>query len=342
MDFFHKLPKIELHAHLNGSLSNSTLAELQEIKYGKETTATEKSDFLDFYQITAGRNLTLKECFKKFKYAHDLTDQPETLAYATEAVIRDFAADNVVYLELRTTPKATGFMTKQQYLTTVLDAIRRAQKSYPTITVKLLPSVDRSKGLHEAAENVSLVLELCKLYSDIIRGMDLSGAPFGTKFSDFEPILKPAKAYGLKMALHCGEFNDDGEVREMFQFGTDRIGHGTFIEGDNLKFVKTNRIPFECCLTSNVKCSTVTSYKDHHFGKLWGAGHEVCICTDDFGVFDTSLSEELRICSETYGLSAQEILQLQVKAIQYTFANEEEKRRLTDLFDKFTNTLKDN
>ncbi|XP_055533409.1 adenosine deaminase-like protein [Wyeomyia smithii] len=339
MDFFQKLPKIELHAHLNGSLSNSTLSELHVLKYGKEP-ATERDE--SFYKITAGQNLTLKECFQKFKYAHDLTDQPETLAYATRAVIRDFAVDNVIYLELRTTPKATYHMTKTQYLTTVLETIRQAQKDYPTVTVKLLPSIDRSKGLQEATENVSLVLEMHQLYPDIIKGMDLSGAPYGTKFSDFATILERAKVRGLKMALHCGEFPDDDEVWEMFQFGTDRIGHGTFIGGSNLKFAKTNRIPFECCLTSNVKCSTVKSYEDHHFKKLWKAKHEVCICTDDFGVFDTSLSDELRICSETYGLSTQDILQLQENTIEYTFASEAEKQQLTKLFDLFKNTLKDN
>ncbi|XP_058457255.1 adenosine deaminase-like protein [Malaya genurostris] len=338
MDFFQNVPKIELHAHLNGSLSNRTLLELGAMKYGKDNPGPSNDEC--FYRITNGQNLTLKECFQKFKYAHDLTDQPETLRYATRAVIQDFAADNVVYLELRTTPKKTVHMSKKQYLTTVLETIRTAQNEIPSITVKLLPSIDRSKGLQEAEENVSLVIELCQEYPDIIKGMDLSGAPFGTRFSDFGNILKKAQAHRLKMALHCGEFEDDDEIQAMLEFGTDRIGHGTFIKGVNLQNAKKRGIPFECCLTSNVKCSTASSYEEHHFKKLWEEGFAVCICTDDFGVFDTSLTQELRTCSEIFGLTTQDILRLQENTIRYTYANDEEKHKLTEIFNNFRKTMK--
>lgn len=344
MDFFQKVPKIELHAHLNGSLSNRTLQELRKIKFGDKngSCSTDLQGNDGFYRITGGQNLTLKECFQKFTYAHELTDQPKTLAFATQSVIREFAEDNVVYLELRTTPKSTAHMSKRQYLTTVLEAIRKSHSAFPSIIVKLLPSIDRSKGLVEAKETVSLVLELLPAYRDIIRGMDLSGAPYGTRFSDFAKCMQPAQAAGLRMALHCGEFDDDEEVREMFEFGTDRIGHGTFIRGENLQFAKEQRIPFECCLTSNLKCSTVSSYEEHHFGMLWEEGFDVCINTDDFGVFDTSLSKELEICSRTFGLSQDDIIDLQERTIDYTFASDGEKQQLKELFNNFRNQIKDN
>ncbi|KAL1383942.1 hypothetical protein pipiens_013113 [Culex pipiens pipiens] len=311
MNYFQMIPKIELHAHLNGSLSNQTLAELRNLKYGSYGNQPGSDD--SFYRITSKTNLTLQECFQKFKYAHDLTDQPDTLAFATRKVIQEFAEDNVVYLELRTTPKATAHMTKREYLTTVLETIRKSQTEFQKITVKLLPSIDRSKGVKEAEENVDLVLDLAKSYPDLIKGMDLSGAPFGTKFSDYRELLRKAQSAGLKMALHCGEFDDDEEVREMFEFGTDRIGHGTFIKGDNLEFAKKAKIPFECCLTSNVKCST----------------------TDDFGVFETTLSQELFLCAKTFGLTPDQIIQLEERSIAYTFASDDEKRALATLFEDF-------
>ncbi|XP_055601502.1 adenosine deaminase-like protein [Uranotaenia lowii] len=335
MNFFEELPKIELHAHLNGSLSNRTLQELRKLKYGTNENGSPEDS--GFYRIDHGHSMDLRSCFQKFKYAHDLTDQPDLLAYATQAVIEDFANDQVIYLELRTSPKANQGMSKHDYLLTVLQTIRKVKDTIPSITVKLLPSIDRSKGIAEANETIDLVLSLHQTFSDIIVGVDLSGPPYGTKFSDFVPVLKRAKEKDLKMALHCGEFEDDGEVREMFEFGTDRIGHGTFIEGDTLKFAKEHRIPFECCLTSNVKCATVGSYREHHFKKLWDAGHEVCICTDDFGVFDTTLSRELAICSETFELSQEEIFGLQVRAIEYAFASENERSRLMNVLNRFKN-----
>lgn len=101
----------------------------------------------------------------------------------------------------------------------------------PSILVKLLPSIDRSKGVLEGEENVTLAIELAALYPGLIVGLDLSGNPFGTKFDDFVPSLRRARDHGFRLALHCGEFDDEQEVKEMFELGVDRIGHGTFITG---------------------------------------------------------------------------------------------------------------
>ncbi|XP_049541054.1 adenosine deaminase-like protein [Anopheles darlingi] len=330
--FYQKLPKIELHAHLNGSLSNRALVELRELKYGTDRTG-ESDD--GFYKILNGQLLSLEECFQKFRYAHDLTDRRESLELATRRVIEEFARDNVVYLELRTTPKSTGNMSKREYLITVLDVLRNVPQNQPGILVKLLPSIDRSKGVLEGEENVTLAIELAALYPGLIVGLDLSGNPFGTKFADFVPSLRRAREHGFRLALHCGEIDDDQEVKEMFELGVDRIGHGTFITGENLDLAARYRIPFECCLTSNVKCKTVPSYEDHHFGKLLELQQPVCICTDDFGVFETSLSRELEICAKTFSLSHKQVLDLQQKAIDYTFVSNDEKEQLRAVLQEF-------
>lgn len=64
--------------------------------------------------------------------------------------------------------------------------------------------------------------------------------------------------------------------------------------------------------------------------------------TDDFGVFDTSLSKELEICSKTFGLSQGDIIELQERTINYTFASDDERQQLTELFNNFKNQMKDN
>ncbi|XP_052897740.1 adenosine deaminase-like protein isoform X2 [Anopheles moucheti] len=336
MDFYRRVPKIELHAHLNGSLGNSTLANLRELKYGKETPS-EIDD--GFYKILHGQSLTLEECFKKFQYAHDLTDRSVGLERATQLVIEDFANDNVIYLELRTTPKSTAHMSKEEYLSTVLEVIRKTSVKHPGIIVKLLPSIDRSKGVLEAMENVNLAIELTTQYPGTMVAFDLSGNPFGTQFADFVPALVKAQKHGFRLALHCGEFEDAQEVKQMFALGVDRIGHGTFIEGANLAFANEHKIPFECCLTSNVKCKTVPSYETHHVAKLLKMKQPVCVCTDDFGVFETSLSQELQICAKTFNLSDAQIVELQRNAVEYSFASEEEKKELRNKIDQFSETM---
>lgn len=105
---------------------------------------------------------------------------------------------------------------------------------YPGIIVKLLPSINISYGFAEADANFQLFSELRKAHPDIVKGLDLSGDPAKGKFANVKGVFQKARDEGFRLALHCAEIDDDSEIREMIEFMTqeDRIGHGTFIDGD--------------------------------------------------------------------------------------------------------------
>jgi adenosine deaminase len=63
----------------------------------------------------------------------------------------------------------------------------------------------------------------------------------------------------------------------------------------------------ELCLTSNIKTSTFQGFPDHHFARLHAAGHPVVLCTDDSGVFGTSLTQELAIAMTTFKLTGERL-----------------------------------
>lgn len=100
--------------------------------------------------------------------------------------------------------------------------------------VKLLPSINISYGIDEATANFELFSMLREKYPNIIVGMDLSGDPEKGKFKDFKHIFEQARSAGFRLALHCAEVKNDDETLEMLKFLTsqDRIGHGTFIDGN--------------------------------------------------------------------------------------------------------------
>ncbi|XP_059611153.1 adenosine deaminase-like protein [Phlebotomus argentipes] len=327
------IPKIELHAHLNGSLSNANILELHQMKYPRNDQDVNSEAYKVEKEL-----LDLTQCFVKFKYAHDLTDCPERLARATENVIRDFAVDNVVYLEIRTTPRATDFMSRETYLSTVCESIRKGVEKHPGILVKLIPSIDRSKGVAVAEETVLLAVKMKEKYPDLIVGIDLSGNPENTEFRDFQGVLEKARNSGLKLALHCAETTGTvAENLEMLQFGMDRIGHGTFMDesSETWKMLLDKKILVECCVSSNLKCGTVSHVENHHIGKLLEARHPVAICTDDFGVFNTSLSREIELCAKTFNLPRDAIEEITVNSIRHSFASANEKSRLQSLVHDF-------
>ncbi|XP_054944255.1 N6-Methyl-AMP deaminase [Physeter macrocephalus] len=321
--FYSKLPKVELHAHLNGSISSNTIKKLIAKKPGLKI----------HYQMTMidkGKKRTLEECFQMFQIIHQLTTGPEDILMVTKDVIKEFADDGVKYLELRSTPRenATG-MTKKTYVESVLEGIKQSKQENIDIDVRYLISVDRRGGPSVAKETVKLAEEFFLSTEDTVLGLDLSGDPTVGQAKDFlEPLLE-AKKSGLKLALHLSEVNNQKkETQVLLDLLPDRIGHGTFLnslEGGSLDlvdFVRQHQIPLELCLTSNVKSQTVPSYNQHHFGFWYSIVHPAVICTDDKGVFATHLSQEYQLAAETFHLTQSQVWDLSYESISYIFASD--------------------
>ncbi|XP_017058450.1 adenosine deaminase-like protein [Drosophila ficusphila] len=325
--FLKGLPKVELHAHLNGSLGINSLRDLAEHLYGSASP-----EFLELCArfIRFEKDSDLDACFAKFAFVHELTSTAEGLRYATELVVRDFAQDNVQYVELRTTPKANESYSRRDYLQHVIKAIEGAKEKYTGILVKLLPSINRAEPVEVAEETVSLAVEMSKSHPDVILGIDFSGNPAKGKFLEFRCILSQAVQNGLKLVLHCAEIDNPSEVKEMLEFGMSRCGHGTFLNAKDIMYLKNNNIPIECCLTSNVKSGTVPSLKEHHLKRIMEAEAPKVICTDDSGVFDTTLTKEFLLAAETFGLIRRQCIALTLEAVQHSFANKREKQLMAE------------
>ncbi|KAH0503298.1 Adenosine deaminase-like protein [Microtus ochrogaster] len=204
-DFYVELPKVELHAHLNGSISSSTMKKLiakkPHLKVHDHMTMIDK-----------GKKRTLEECFQMFQVIHQLTTSAEDILMVTKDVIKEFADDGVKYLELRSTPRGDGAtgMTKKTYVESILEGIKQCKQENLDIDVRYLMAIDRRGGLTVAKETVELAKEFFLSTEDTVLGLDLSGDPTIGQAKDFlEPLLE-AKRAGLKLALHLAETDDKG------------------------------------------------------------------------------------------------------------------------------------
>ncbi|KJH47312.1 putative adenosine deaminase [Dictyocaulus viviparus] len=319
----------ELHAHLNGSISFNTISKLQAL-YGSESEV--------FTRETALRNnlmlqkpATMEEVFKIFPLIHSLTTTRNSIITAnylfdsilfivikvTKDVIKEFSDDGVIYLELRSTPRASAELSKEQYVEAIVDGIIEASKESMTVT-RLLLSIDRGQSFESAEETVRLA---ATDKSGLIVGIDLSGNPSldGRKFL---PLLQKARESGLKVAVHLAEVDHQlDEVNDFLEFKPDRIGHGTFLHTQeaSVKTIVREKIPLEICLTSNVMSMTTSSIADSHL-RFW-MKHSVpfCICTDDKGVMNCELSSELWKASVAFNLSMSDLWKLSADALQMSF-----------------------
>lgn len=332
-EFCSKIPKVELHAHINGSLSDATMKELIRMKVAKGECESEMTEKMT--SIVDGKRRTLAECFDIFRVVHKIIDNEEAVYKATKDVIKDFANDGVKYLELRSTPKEVGSMTKDVYMTSVLKAINESNLDENLdILTNFLVSIDRRNGAVVAEETIDLAWKYKNNHNCVV-GIDLSGDPRSGRSSDFTAALVRAKSLGLKTAVHLAEsVEEKKETQDLLDIRPDRIGHGTCLlpeDGGYQDFVDVvveQRIPLELCLTSNVKAETVKDYDVHHFKKWYDMGHPCIICTDDKGVFTTSLSKEYQIAAEAFQLDQKSLWNLSENAIDFIFSSDDVKEKL--------------
>ncbi|XP_020210358.1 adenosine deaminase-like protein [Cajanus cajan] len=352
------MPKVELHAHLNGSIRDSTLLELTK---GLSRKGVINSSEME--HIIKKYNRSLNEVFKLFDLIHILTTDHNTVTRITKEVIEDFASENVVYLELRTTPKKNDSvgMSKRSYVEAVLKGLRsvtsvdvgfiphcddskRIFTPLPAINghvrkrifVRLLLSIDRRETTEAAIETVKLALEMRQFG---VVGIDLSGNPSIGDWTTYLPALKFAREQGLCVTLHCGEVPNSKEIKNMLDFRPQRVGHACYFEDEHWRQLKSSKIPVEICLTSNVRTMTVPSIDVHHFVDLYKAKHPLVLCTDDSGVFSTSLSDEYKFAADAFGLGRREMFELSRNAVEYIFADSRVKEDLRKVFNSVAKNM---
>ncbi|KAI8987498.1 hypothetical protein BDF20DRAFT_930015 [Mycotypha africana] len=267
-EFCKQLPKVELHAHLNGSLSRDTMVQLVERK------KHEKPKLANF-QIPESID-RIDDFFVLFPFIYQLTDDAESIKIATRNVIDEFAKDGVKYLELRTTPRKNPSkgMTKESYLRTVLSVINEPRED---IIVKLIISVDRRNSLQEAEEAVDLAVQL---RSQGVVGIDLCGDVTKGHFENLKPAFERAqKEHGFRVTLHFNEILDNlKEAPSLLSIVPDRLGHATIWDDYCRKTIFERRTPIEICLTSNFLCKTVKSVEEHHVKELLKRNHPFILC----------------------------------------------------------------
>ncbi|KAK7967235.1 Adenosine deaminase-like protein, partial [Apiospora aurea] len=333
-----------IHAHLSGSISRQCLHEIWTKK--KEAGSTGLEDPLVVMPVDK-HDYDLNTFFPLFSsYIYHLVDDVESLTFSTKAVVADFAHDGVVYLELRTTPRAmpNAGLDKAGYIQAVLDAVAAAEAENPSIRAKLILSMDRRNTPAEAREVVLLARQF---RSRNVVGIDLCGDPAKGDVSLFTPAIREAKTGGgLGVTTHFAEAEcsaSEAELQTIMDWDPDRLGHVIHVP-EHIKRRITAARPgsgsgtpstraLELCLSCNVHAKMIVgSFAAHHFGEWWKVeGVTVVPCTDDVGVFGSPVSNEWRLIQQHFRLTRGEILDLARKGIDVIFGGVEEKQRLRSI-----------
>lgn len=217
-------------------------------------------------QSTSHAQLSFFPLFSKYIYT--LCNDRSSLIYSTTSVLQDFQADGVVYLELRTTPRAipSENVTKEEYVEIILNCIT-AFNSSSSMKTNLILSIDRRNDLPTALHVVDLAL---KYRNKGVVGIDLCGDPAVGEVSIFQPAFEKATTHGLKITIHFAEAPQSSTSEELWtllSYQPDRIGHVINVPEDVKEEIVKRRLGLELCLSCNVHAKMITgTYGDHHFG----------------------------------------------------------------------------
>ena len=316
------LPKVELHAHLNGCARLSTIAELAPA--GMDTSAL---------QIPPEDDRSLDACFAIFAAIHKTVTTLAAVRRVASEVLADFADDNVKYLELRTTPRDLQDADAEGCVRAVMDELARFEAAHPgRMLVRLMLSVDRTGGLDKAMATIELAAKLRAEGGVYIVGVDFSGNPTRGCFAEYVPAFELARKKGLRIAAHSGEVDHAADNAAIINFRPDRLGHALLLSASDFSALAQAPIPIELCPTSNLMTLRLPSVRAHPtLRALLRAGYPVSISTDDSTVFGTTPSRELAIAAEAAGLSDEQVVALAIAPLDHAFVEDDAKARLREM-----------
>ncbi len=324
MNWFERIPKVELHLHLEGAIPYQALWELIQ-KYGGDPSVPdpaalkEKFVFRDFPHFIA-----------TWIWKNGFLREYEDFTLIAEAVARDLADQNIRYAEVFYSPvDFSGHGLGVQRLT---EAIRAGLARVPAIDVALIADLDRDYGPQTAMRTLAEVNEVRALG---VIGIGIGGSEQLYPPEPFAEVYAQARALGFHTTAHAGESAGAASVWGALRaLQVERIGHGTRAEEDPalLDYLAEHAIPLEMCPLSNMRTGIVQSLAQHPVRRYFSQGILVTINTDDPKMFGNSLAEEYALLEQELGFSRRDIRTLILNGIQAAWLPETSKARLRTTF----------
>lgn len=326
--FIERMPKVELHVHLEGSVYPSTLMSLAE-KHGRELPFSDLDGAREWFQ------------FKDFPHfveiyieiCSNLRDE-EDYALITWEMARRAHEENNRYLEVTyapasiLNPRIPG--TPEVALAGIREGARRGAEEFGVEMNFILDPV-RGRQPEE-------VFELARWFSrnvgDRLIGFGLGGIELGNPASRYRDAFDLARSAGGRTPIHAGETDGPASVRDALATGAERIGHGvtSIHDSELVRELADSGMVLEVSPTSNVRLSVVPEIAAHPFRDLYDAGVQVTVNSDDPPMFDTTLTNEYLKVAEQFEFDLNEIIGMLFRSIDAAFLESSARQKLRESF----------
>jgi len=321
------LPKIELHLHLDCSLSYAVVHQL-------DPTITPEDYQQQFIAPTRCTNLA--DYISRATREIDLMQTPQQLRLATLDLFAQLQQDHVIYAELRFAPLQhcqKGLSPKQ--VVAIVDSAVAEGRQKTGIQAGIILCTLRHYTKEQSMQTVKLAEEFHNKQvagrTTHVVGFDIAADEAGYPITNHLAAFQYAHAHGIPCTAHAGEAKGAESVREtLANFHPSRIGHGVRSAEDTalMKQLRQQQIHLEVCPTSNLQTNIYPTLADHPIDRLYRKGISVSVNTDGRTISNTTLDREYARLAAQFHWTKKDFLTCNLEALDHAFTSEAVKTRL--------------
>jgi adenosine deaminase len=318
ISLFERLPKTDLHVHLDGSLRLATILDLATKQGVTLPSTTEEGLRL---AMNIGQNCgSLEGYLQAFGVTLPVMQTEDALMRIAYELGEDAAKENVRYMEVRYAPMlhTSRGLPLTRVVEAVLEGLRQARERFHIESNVILC------GIRNVSPESSLEMaELAVAYKGRgVVGFDLAGAEYDNPAKHHRTAFQLVRDNNINVTIHAGEaYGPESIAQAIHVCGAHRIGHGCRLreDGDLLHYVSDHRIPLECCPSSNVQTGAIRQLSAHPIKLYKNLGLRVTVNTDNRLVTDTTVSKELWLCHSELGFSLEDIKAVVISGFKSAF-----------------------
>jgi adenosine deaminase len=326
-DLIRRLPKVELHCHLDGSIRIDTVLDLAE-KNNVRLPATNRKDLEKILTIGKKRG-SLEDYLERFDITLSVMQTPEALTRIAYELIEDVARENVRYIEIRYSPilHTKKGMTPEDSVNAVRKGLKKGERRYGVKSGIIIC------GIRNISPAVSLKLaDLTVRYKHKgVVGFDLAGAEENFPAKDHREAFYLILNNNINATIHAGEVFGPASIHQAIHYcGAHRIGHGTRLREDRdlMYYVRDHRIPLEICLISNWHTYSIRSLKHHPMKFYYDQGIRITLNTDNRLISNTTLTKEFMVARDLFGFQLHDFREVTIAAMKSAFLPHDERKVL--------------
>ncbi|MFB6263025.1 MAG: adenosine deaminase [Bradymonadaceae bacterium] len=329
-DFLKRMPKTDLHVHLDGSLRLSTILELAE-EQGVELPNGASTEEELAEELHAGEVChDLNDYLQAFDTTVSVLQTEEALYRAAFELGEDAAKENVQYLEVRYSPllHTKEGLSFPVIVEAVAEGLREAKRQYGVMSGQIICGIR-----HITPESSLRLAELCVAFKEKeVVAFDLAGAEVDNPPKDHREAFYLIRNNNVNLTIHAGEAYGPESIHQAIHLcGAHRIGHGVRLreDGDLLNYVNNHRIPLEICLSSNVQTRACKGFDSHPLPFYLSYGIRCTLNTDNRLITDTTVTEEYQKAVDHYDLNVGDLRRLMINGFKSSFMPYRKKRTIT-------------